>query len=134
MHKKPVVIPVEVSRHAGNRLQNALGREITNLLDKKICTPQMIDDIIMYSFGRRMANTGWFIRNDLIGLDFSYNAAKAAGEEPTQPIKDLVEAGHLGMKTGKGFYEWPDFGEAVQRRQDLELLRFLKRDLDDGKL
>jgi 3-hydroxybutyryl-CoA dehydrogenase len=134
MHKKPVVIPIEVSRHAGNRLQNALSREINNLVDKKICTPQMIDDIIMYSFGRRMANTGWFIRNDLIGLDFSYNAAKAAGGEPTQSIKDLVEAGHLGMKTGKGFYDWPDFGKAVQRRQNLELLRFLKRDIEDGKL
>jgi len=134
MHKKPVVIPIEVPGHAGNRIQGALGREINNLIDKKICTPQMIDEIIMYSFGRRMVNTGWFIRNDLIGLDFHYNTAKSAGVEPRQPIKDLVEAGHLGMKTGKGFYEWPDFGEAVQRRQDLELLRFLKRDIEDGKL
>ena len=65
MHKKPVLIPVEVPAHAGNRLQGALGREISALIDKNICTPEMIDDIIMYSFGRRMVNTGWFIRNDL---------------------------------------------------------------------
>jgi 3-hydroxybutyryl-CoA dehydrogenase len=134
MHKKPVVIPVEVPGHAGNRIQVAIGREINNLIDKKICTPQMIDEIIMYSFGRRMVNTGWFIRNDLIGLDFGYNVTKAAGGEPRQDVKDLVEAGHLGMKTGKGYYDWPDFGDAVKRRQNLDLLQFLKRDIEDGKL
>jgi len=134
MHKKPVVIPVEVPAHAGNRIQGAIGREIRYLIDNKICTPQMIDDIIMYSFGRRMVNTGWFIRNDLIGLDFSYNTAKAAGKEAWWPFKERVERGELGMKSGKGFYDWPDFGEALQHRQDMELLRFLKRDIEEGKL
>jgi 3-hydroxybutyryl-CoA dehydrogenase len=94
----------------------------------------MVDDIIMYSFGRRMANTGWFIRNDLIGLDFMYNAAKSAGAEPWAPFKERVERGELGMKSGKGFYDWPDFGKAMERRQSLDLLRFLKRDIDEGKL
>jgi 3-hydroxybutyryl-CoA dehydrogenase len=134
MHKKAVVIPVEVPSHAGNRIQGAIGREIRNLVDKKICTPEMIDDIIMYSFGRRMANTGWFIRNDLIGLDFTYNIAKADGTEPWEPIKERVERGETGMKSGKGFYDWPDFGKAVERRQNMDLIRFLKRDMEDGKL
>ena len=134
MHKKPVLIPVEVPAHAGNRLQGALGREISALIDKNICTPEMIDDIIMYSFGRRMVNTGWFIRNDLIGLDFTYNAAKGAGREPWGPFKERVERGELGMETGKGFYEWPDFGKAVKHRQSMELLRFLKRDIEEGKI
>ncbi|MBN1664808.1 MAG: 3-hydroxyacyl-CoA dehydrogenase family protein [Deltaproteobacteria bacterium] len=133
MHKKAVVIPVEVPGHAGNRIQGAIGREIRYLVDNNICTPEMIDDIIMYSFGRRMANTGWFIRNDLIGLDFSYNAAKSAGAEPWGPFKERVERGETGMKSGKGFYEWPDFGKAVERRQNMDLLRFLKRDMEDGK-
>ena len=94
----------------------------------------MIDDIIMYSFGRRMVNTGWFIRNDLIGLDFSYNSAKGAGREPWGPFKERVERGDLGMKTGKGFYEWPDFGKEVQKKQETDLLRFLKRDIEEGKI
>ena len=134
MHKKPVLIPVEVPAHAGNRIQGAIGREITSLIDKNICTPEMIDDIIMYSFGRRMVNTGWFIRNDLIGLDFTYNSAKAAGREPWAPFKERVERGDLGMKTGKGFYNWPDNGKAMKHRQDMELLRFLKRDIEEGKI
>ncbi len=132
--KKPVVIPKEVNGHAGNRMQGAIGREIRNLVEQGVCTPQMIDDIIIYGFGRRMFNTGWFIRNDLIGLDFSYNAAIAAGREPWGPFKERVERGELGMKTGKGFYEWPDFGRAMQRRQDWDLIQLLKRDIEEGRL
>ncbi|MBN1381953.1 MAG: 3-hydroxyacyl-CoA dehydrogenase family protein [Deltaproteobacteria bacterium] len=134
MQKKPVVIPVEVRGHAGNRIQSAIGREIRYLVDNKICTPEMIDDIIMYGFGRRMANTGWFVRNDLIGLDFTYNAAKSAGAEPWEPFKERVERGDLGMKSGKGFYEWPDCGKAINRKQNTDLLRYLKRDIEEGKL
>jgi 3-hydroxybutyryl-CoA dehydrogenase len=134
IQKKPVVIPVEVRSHAGNRIQGAIAREIMYLIDNKICTPEMVDEIIMYGFGRRMVNTGYFIRNDLIGLDFTYNAAKAAGREPWGPIKERVERGELGMKSGKGFYEWPDRGEALQKRQDMDLLRILKRDIEEGKL
>lgn len=133
MGKKPVIIPVEVFGHAGNRIQGAIGQEIRYLIDNNICTPEMIDEIIMYGFGRRMAITGWFIRNDLIGLDFSYNSAKSAGAEPWEPFKERVERGELGMKTGKGFYEWPDFGQSVQRKQNLELLRLLKDDLKENK-
>lgn len=132
--KRPVVIPKEVNGHAGNRIQGAIGREIRYLVDNGICTPQMVDEIILYGFGRRMFNTGWFIRNDLIGLDFSYHAAKAAGKEPWGPFKERVERGDLGMKTGKGFYEWPDFGEALKRRQDLDLIHLLKRDIEEGKV
>ena len=132
MHKKPVLIPVELPSHVGNRIQYAIGREIQNLIDKEVCTPQMIDEIIMYGFGRRMANTGWFIRNDLIGLDFTYNAVKAAGREPWAPFRERVERGELGMKTGKGFYEWPDSGAAIRKKRDRELIRYLKSDIDDG--
>lgn len=132
--KRPVIIPKEVNGHAGNRIQGAMGREIRYLVDNGICTPEMVDEIIIYGFGRRLFNTGWFIRNDLIGLDFSYQAAKDAGREPWGPFKERVERGELGMKTGKGFYEWPDYGEAMQRRQDLDLMALLKRDLEEGRL
>lgn len=134
VQKKPVIIPAEVPGHAGNRLQGAFAREIMYLIDNKICTPEMVDEIIMYGFGRRMVNTGYFIRNDLIGLDFSYDIAKAAGREPWGPIKERVERGDLGMKSGRGFYDWPDFGEALQKRQDMDLIRLLKKDIEEGKL
>jgi 3-hydroxybutyryl-CoA dehydrogenase len=130
--KKPVVIRKEVRGHAGNRIQDGMRRVIRELVDEGVCTPQMIDEIIMYGFGRRTANTGWFIRQDLIGIDFVHNASKDYGREPWGPIRELFESGRLGMKSGKGFYDWPDHGEAMHRKQDLELLRLLKADREAG--
>jgi 3-hydroxyacyl-CoA dehydrogenase len=45
-----------------------------------------------------------------------------------------VERGELGMKSGKGFYSWPDLGKAVRKRQEMDLLHFLKRDIAEGKI
>ena len=49
------------------------------------------------------------------------------------PFKERVEQGHIGMVSGKGFYDWPDKGEAMRKKQDMELIRFLKMDLKEEK-
>lgn len=134
LRKKPVVIRVELPRHAGNRIQNGIALEARQLVDSGACTPQMVDDIIKYSFGRRMANTGYFIRTDLIGYANTLASSRDRGEEIWGPLKEIVEQGHTGMRSGKGFYDWPDHGEAIQRKQDRELLRWLKEDYETGRL
>ncbi|MBA7682017.1 hypothetical protein ES703_90363 [subsurface metagenome] len=95
----------------------------------------MIDDIISFGFGRRMAYTGYFKRLDLIGLDFLYTAAKGRGQEPWGPIAERVERGELGMKSGKGFYDWPG-GAAMRlhRRLNMELIRLMKQDMEEGSI
>ena len=130
--KKPELIPFEIPGHIGNRIQGAMGREIYRLIKLNQCTPEMIDSIIMNGFGRRMATTGWFIRNDLIGLDKTYDWSKASGRAPADVIKNCVEQGELGMSTGKGVYTWPDFGEKLQSKQSRELLRYLKLDKEES--
>jgi 3-hydroxyacyl-CoA dehydrogenase len=38
-----------------------------------------------------------------------------------------IEAGELGVKSGKGFLDWPEGkAERVRRRRDLFILEFLK--------
>jgi 3-hydroxybutyryl-CoA dehydrogenase len=51
---------------------------------------------------------------DFIGLDVCLNVMKVLsegiGEEhypPPKVLVDLVEAGHLGQKTGRGFHTYP---------------------------
>ena len=39
-----------------------------------------------------------------------------------------------GMKSGKGFYEWPDHGVAMREKRDVELIRYLKEDIERGKI
>lgn len=133
LRKKAVVIKMELPAFIGNRIQGAIAREVQSLVDRGAATPEMIDDVISFGFGRRMAYTGYFKRIDLIGLDFLYNAAKAAGGVPWKPLAERVERGDLGMETGKGFYEWPgDSAKELHRRQNTELIRLMKQDMDAG--
>lgn len=133
MRKKVVFIPTEVPAFIGNRIQGAIAREVQTLVDRGIATPEMIDDVIQFGFGRRMAYTGYFKRNDLIGLDFSYNAAKGHGGQPWKPIAEHVERGELGIETGKGFYDWPgDTGKKFIHHYNTELIRLMKQDMENG--
>ena len=135
MRKKAVVIDVELPRFIGNRIQGAIAREIESLIDQGACTPEMIDEIIQFGFGRRMAYTGYFKRLDLIGLDFRYTVAKGQGLPVWPPVAERVERGELGMKTGKGFYDWPgDSAQALHRKMNLELIRLMKQDMKEGTI
>jgi len=135
MRKRVAVIDTETRGFIGNRIQGAIGREIQSLVDKGIATPEMIDDVISYGFGRRLAYTGYFQRLDLIGLDFVATQAKEHGVEPWKPFAEHVERGEFGMKSGKGFYDWPE--EAVKQihhRLNTELIRLMKQDMDAGRI
>lgn len=133
MRKKVVIIDVDFPGFIGNRIQGAIGREIQSLIDHGTCSPQTIDDVISFGFGRRMAYTAYFKRLDLIGLDLGYRMVKDRGIEPWKPIAEHVEKGELGMKSGKGFYDWPDdTAERIHRRLNTELIRLMKQDMEAG--
>lgn len=135
LRKKVVVIDVELPGFVGNRIQGAIAREVRSLMDQGVCTPYMIDDIISYGFGRRMAYTGYFKRLDLIGLDFGYRGARERGQAAWGPVAEHVERGELGMKSGKGFYDWSG-GTAKEflRRYNSELIRLMKYDMEQGAI
>jgi len=133
LRKRVAIIDVELPGFAGNRIQGAIRREIQSLVDEGVCSPETIDDIISFGFGRRMAYTGYFKRLDLIGLDFIYTAVQERGEKPWGPIARHVEQGELGMKSGRGFYKWPgDTARQLHRRLNTELIRLMKQDMEMG--
>ena len=57
--------------------------------------------------------------------------ADGGGIRPRRALQDLYEAGHLGIKTGKGFYDWsgkdPNQVKSEAGRKLNELLAYLKR-------
>jgi 3-hydroxybutyryl-CoA dehydrogenase len=136
--KEPVRVLKDVPGFLGNRLQLALYREALSLVDRGIADPEDIDRVVKYSFGSRLPFIGPFETMDLAGHDLGHEVQKYLFPElcsdlkPLNVLKRMVYDGLLGVKTGKGFYEWNDekIKDTIHRR-DLGLLKLAK--IRDGK-
>jgi len=81
------------------------------LLDEGI-TPEDLDTAMTKGVGWPM---GPCTLVDLVGVDIHVHAAEAmyeaTGDErmaPPERLREMAAAGHLGRKTGKGFFEYPE--------------------------
>ena len=120
-----------------NRLQHAILHEAYYLIDEGIATAEEIDRCAREMLAPRMCITGLIEQKDISGLDTHALAQRALvpmlhhGDEPRRALQDLYAAGHLGIKTGKGFYDWsgkdPDRVKAEAGRKLAELLAYLKQ-------
>jgi 3-hydroxybutyryl-CoA dehydrogenase len=130
-----VVFEMDLPGAVGSRIQGAQDRDIQALIDEGICDPHTIDDIIEFGFGRRLAFTGFFKRQGLLGQDFIYTVTKGHGQKPWGPLEEHVKRDGFGMKSGKGFYDWPgDSAEKLHRKLNMELIRLLKQDMENGSI
>jgi 3-hydroxybutyryl-CoA dehydrogenase len=121
--KKPVVIQKEVPGFVGNRLQVSLLREALHLIEEGVVTAQDVDMIIKSSIGRRWAVAGIFEVFELAGVDLILSVSGylipylSTTTEPSPVLRQKVERGELGVKTGKGFYDWTlESAEALRQR------------------
>ena len=134
MHKM-VILTKDSPKFLQNRIQGAIARECQTLVDEGLATPETIDNVICYGFGRRMAYTGYFKRLDLIGLKFSGNSTRSNEGKPWPPIAEHVAHGELGMNAGKGFYDWPkEKREKFLQWYHTELIRLMQEDLERGDI
>ncbi len=128
--QKPVMMEKFIAGFIVNRLQRAIGREIFHLMDAGYAKPEEIDKAVLASLGVRLPVLGVVRRLDFAGLDFALKIYSnppiglMTEEKPSERLKDLVSQGHLGVKTGKGFY---DYGgkdlEEISCKRDRLLLR-----------
>jgi 3-hydroxyacyl-CoA dehydrogenase len=89
----------------GNRLIGQYSGMAAKILDTG-ATPAGVDGAIE-AFGNKM---GPFRMADMVGLDLGIQANKKAGRfRPDVNIKDaIIDAGRLGQKNGKGYYDYAD--------------------------
>ena len=128
MRKMVIVIPRDSPRFIQNRIQGVIAQECQKLVDEGLGTPEVVDNVITFGFGRRMGYTGYFKRSDLVGL-------KSRGNATWKPIREHVERGETGMESGKGFYDWPqDKREAFLYWYHTELIRLMKQDMERGDI
>ena len=131
--KQPIRLRRELPGFLVNRVQVAIQREVWDLVDQGVATPEEIDAAIRGTIGFRFAVMGPLEIHDFAGLDIqltTYRNLVGAIRSNTAPpavLDELVAAGHLGIKTGQGFYDYPHERLTARRtRRDSLLLKLWK--------
>ncbi|MFX1337306.1 MAG: 3-hydroxyacyl-CoA dehydrogenase family protein [Promethearchaeota archaeon] len=123
--KTPVVLDKFIDSFIVNKIQGAISGVVFELLMKKIANPETIDVAIKNSLGVRLPIVGVVQTIDFTGLDLYNDILNSRGLEISL-IKDKVEQGNLGAKTGKGFYDYKGLSEAeILKKRDRQYLKML---------
>jgi len=108
----PVVVNGEVTGYIFNRLWRAIKKAALYIVDKGYASVEDVDRAFMIGIP---APFGPFMGMDAVGLDvilaIEEQWYRESGDESDKPPKILVERvkrGELGVKTGKGFYQYPN--------------------------
>ena len=115
---KTTILVRDVPGFATSRLGVVLGNEAIRMLADGVASASDIDTAMRLGYRHPM---GPLELSDLVGLDVRRDIlnslADAFQDEAYRPhpmLDELVEAGDLGKKTGKGIYDWTN-GEKVER-------------------
>lgn len=128
--KKPIVMKKFTPNYIVNRIQNAISAAMYELILREIATAEQIDLAIKTSLGIRLPIVGIVQSQDFTGLDLIKDIQKDMGIK-VSIIDEKVEKGHLGAKSGKGFYKY--YGqseeEILQKRDRLylKMLNYLEK-------
>lgn len=107
-------VPVEVNDYPGfisNRILLPMLNEAMYCVMEGVATPEAIDTVMKLGMNHPM---GPLTLADFIGLDVClsimevlHNGLGDTKYRPCPLLRKMVAAGHLGRKSGKGFFEYP---------------------------
>jgi 3-hydroxybutyryl-CoA dehydrogenase len=107
---KTTILVRDTPGFASSRLGVVLGLEAMRMVEQGVASAADIDTAMELGYGHPM---GPLRLTDLVGLDVRLNIAEYLHRElqdpkfePPQVLRDKVQRGELGKKTGRGFYEW----------------------------
>ena len=112
---KTAITVRDVPGFATSRLDLIASLEAMRMLEDGVASAEDIDRAMVVAYRHPM---GPLRLSDIVGLDVRLDIARhlsaALGERyaPPRLLEDMVARGHLGQKTGRGFFEWAP--EAVQ--------------------
>lgn len=110
----PVVMEKFVPGFCINRFLRIIGREVFFLLDNGYMTADQLDLAVKASIIPRAMVLGFVQRYDFTGLDLSLNNLKNSDfleppiDNSPSSLVERVERGELGVKSGKGFFDYSD--------------------------
>jgi 3-hydroxybutyryl-CoA dehydrogenase len=126
----PTVLERFVPGFCINRFLRIIGREIFFLLDNGYMTAEQLDLAVKASIIPRAMVLGFVQRYDFTGVDLSYgnlqnpNFIEPPIDNQPKSLVELMERGELGVKTGKGFFDYSDRPlEQVLHERDAALIK-----------
>ena len=111
--KRPAIVG-DGPGFVANRIQNALFLEAVRCVEEGLASPQEVDEVVRSCFGFRLPFFGPFQIADMAGLDVYASIfetlERGLGErfETPDALRELVERGRTGTKSGAGFLEYSD--------------------------
>jgi 3-hydroxybutyryl-CoA dehydrogenase len=111
--KRPAIVG-DGPGFVANRIQNALFLEALRCVEEGLASPQEVDEVVRSCFGFRLPFFGPFQIADMAGLDVYVSVLETLKEglgerfEVPNVLRDLVEQGRTGTKSGAGFLEYTD--------------------------
>jgi 3-hydroxybutyryl-CoA dehydrogenase len=111
--KRPAVV-ASGPGFIANRIQTALFLEALLCVEEGLASPEEVDEVVRSCFGFRLPFFGPFQMADMAGLDVYVSVLetlkKGLGDrfEPPVALRELVEQGRTGTKSGAGFRTYSD--------------------------
>jgi 3-hydroxybutyryl-CoA dehydrogenase len=108
---KTAIVVRDAPGFASSRLGVALGLEAIRMVEEGVASPADIDAAMQLGYRHPM---GPLRTTDIVGLDVRLGIADELhaqlGERfaPPELLRRMVAEGHLGRKSGRGFYEWSE--------------------------
>jgi 3-hydroxybutyryl-CoA dehydrogenase len=109
--RKQAIVVEDLPGFVSNRISHVFMNEAAFVLQDQVASAEKVDQIFKQCFGHKM---GPLETADLIGLDTVANSLDVLYESYHDPkyrccplMRKLVDAGHLGRKTGRGFHIYP---------------------------
>ncbi len=131
--KKTALVLKEMPGFIVNRVMGAITRECAFILDEGICTPEDLNTAIKSSTGFRFACLGPMEVDDMIGLDICATVSGRVfpglsnATTASKLVTEKVEKGELGIKSGKGWYDYSGkTREEVLAEKNLALIKQLQ--------
>jgi 3-hydroxybutyryl-CoA dehydrogenase len=115
MGKTPITV-ADSPGFASSRLGLVIGLEAMRMVEQGVASAADIDTAMKLGYGHPM---GPLELTDLVGLDVRLGIAEYLAQAigpaftPPQTLRDKVAAGHLGKKSGQGYYRWSPDGKRL---------------------